>query len=61
MANVDLKNVDLRNVDLHNFDLKMNTAEVIPFRSQPKFSLDLKWEVFKKIIKERSDCVVEAR
>ena len=61
MVNADLKNVALQNVDLYNFDLKMNTAEVIPFRSQPKFSLDLKWEVFKKTIKERSDCVVEAR
>ena len=61
MANVDLKHVDLQNFDLHDFDLKMNTAEVIPFRSHPKFSFDLKLEVFKKIIKERSNCVVEAR
>ncbi len=49
-----MANVDLKNVDLQNFDLKMNTAEVIPFRSQPKFSLDLKWEVFKKILRSEA-------
>ena len=36
-------------------------SEVNPFRSQPKFSLDQQWEVLKKYIKERSNCVVEAR